>query len=92
MMHIQDSMEDNDATFGLKYSSVRTLLSSHCSKMEQDRILETIDLDSDGIISFEEFSTKMIASYERKDTDMLESAFNKLDANGDGYLDHNELV
>ena len=85
-------MDGDDVTFGLKYSSVRTLLSTHCTKMEQDRILEDIDLDGDGSISFEEFSTKMKASYKRKDIDMLESAFNKLDANGDGYLDHQELV
>ena len=55
--------------------------------MEQDRILEVIDRDGDGIITFEEFSTAMTSAYARKDTDMLESAFNKLDKNGDGFLD-----
>ena len=79
-------------TNGLKFGTVRSLLSEFCSKMEQDRILDVIDVDGDGMISFEEFQTAMVSSYSKKDTEMLESAFNKLDKNGDGFLDSNELA
>ena len=34
----------------------------------------------------------MASSYSKKETDMLESAFSKLDLHGDGYLDRSEIA
>ena len=49
-------------------------------------------MDEDGQISFEEFQAAMASSYSRKETDMLESAFSKLDLNNDGYLDRSQIA
>ena len=59
--------------------------------MEQDRIVEILDRDADCLISFDEFSEAMISSYEKKDMEIVESAFSKLDSNRNGFLDYEEL-
>ena len=76
---------------GLRYRSIRKLLEQGCSKIEQDRILKSIDQDNDGYISYQEFVDAIGASYSNRDDKMLESAFRKLDANDDGYLNVIEL-
>ena len=54
--------------------------------------MEFIDKDGDGVISFDEFQSAIQDATNKKDNEMLESAFNKLDINGDGSLDFNEIA
>ena len=50
-----------------------------------------MDLDGDSQISFDEFQSAMLASMGQQDSEMLETAFNSLDANNDGFVDFYEL-
>ena len=59
--------------------------------VEQNKILEIVDMDGDGHISWDEFRTTMISYYTQHDNELVESTFNTLDINGDGFLSSSEI-
>ena len=44
------------------------------------------------MIDFKEFQTALLGFYDKKNAEMIDSAFSKLDKNDDGYLDYSELA
>ena len=67
----------------LKFSYVRKILEESCSPQEMKRVLEKLDSTKEARISFEEFLPYVHISMTEQDEDMIKSAFQKLDVNGD---------
>merc|ERR1712039_113925 len=55
-----------------------------------DNIFKTLDVDSDGILSFSEFSAGLLVLFRDLLDDRLHKLFMRRDKDGSGYLDYEE--
>jgi len=55
-----------------------------------DKIFQTLDVDSDGVLSFSEFSAGLLVLFKDLLDDRLHKLFLRRDKDGSGYLDYEE--
>merc|ERR1712039_1069955 len=55
-----------------------------------DKIFQTLDVDSDGMLSFSEFSAGLLVLFKDLLDDRLHKLFLRRDKDGSGYLDYEE--
>eukprot|EP00294_Goniomonas_avonlea_P008300 CAMPEP_0114557390 /NCGR_PEP_ID=MMETSP0114-20121206/9806_1 /TAXON_ID=31324 /ORGANISM="Goniomonas sp, Strain m" /LENGTH=695 /DNA_ID=CAMNT_0001742677 /DNA_START=47 /DNA_END=2134 /DNA_ORIENTATION=- len=87
------SKVDKDDSGLIDMDELKTLLiemGGHPSDEDVQRTMQSIDLDKDGQINFQEFSHWYAASEDRVKIELLQ-AFNKYDKDSSGFIDAREL-
>jgi calcium-dependent protein kinase len=59
--------------------------------MNVDALFKSMDLDSNGTISYEEFRTTAYYRTALQSAERIDNVFAVFDADGDGFIDMNEL-
>merc|ERR1712190_483460 len=85
---------DSDGDASLNKEEIRRTFAEMGIRDEAvcDKIFQTLDVDSDGVLSFSEFSAGLLVLFKDLLDDRLHKLFLRRDKDGRGYLDYDEAI
>merc|ERR1712178_623988 len=82
---------DDNGDGVISYAEFKKGMAGHIPATEIESVFKSIDTDGGGTIEYSEFLAAAISKETYMRTDKLRAAWDRLDADNSGYLDHDDF-